>query len=119
MDIAVEAPVAAARTYLREACRATHARLDERLSHFNFDDRREYADMLSRMSGPLSALESGLTAGIAPALFTNWAQRLREHALRKDLELLDAPFDARAGAPIDDEAEAFGALCPRGYAPPC
>jgi len=110
MDIALEAPVAAARTLLRDACKATHARLDARLSQVNFDDGRDYAEMLSRMSAPLSALESGLTAGIAPVLFSNWAARLRAHALRRDLALLDAPFLARQGAAIDSEAEAFGVL---------
>lgn len=110
MDIALEAPVAAARTLLRDACKATHARLDARLSQVNFDDSRDYAEMLSRMSAPLSALETGLTAGIAPALFTNWAARLRSHALRKDLAFLDTPFLSRQGAAVDDEAEAFGTL---------
>jgi heme oxygenase (biliverdin-IX-beta and delta-forming) len=109
MDIALEAP-AAARLLLRDACGAIHSRLDARLSRVNFSDRAEYADMLARMSGPLSATEGALSAGIAPALFGNWAGRLRAHALRADLAALGASFRQRFAAPIESEAEAFGAL---------
>jgi len=84
--------------------------LDHRLSQVDFNNRQAYAEMLSRMSAPLSAFEIGLSAGIAPVLFTSWASRLRGHALRKDLIALEAPFRARAVAPIEDEAEALGAL---------
>lgn len=66
--------------------------------------------MLSRLSAPLSALEVGLSAGVAPVLFTSWASRLRGHALRKDLLALEAPYRGRGAAPIEDEAEALGAL---------
>lgn len=109
MDIALDAPVAV-RAILRDACGETHARLDARLSRYDFNDRRAYAEMLSRMSGPLSALEGALTAGIAPALFGNWAGRLRAHALRADLSALDGDFRQHFAAPIESEAEALGAL---------
>src|SRR5262245_46805036 len=72
MSIAVEAPKAA-RALLREACAHAHTRLDSRLSQLNFNDRSAYADMLARMSGPVSAYEGALTAGVAPALFGNWS----------------------------------------------
>src|SRR5262249_44302509 len=110
MDTAVKAPEAAVRFFLRDACGASHARLDEQLSKYNFDSRCEYAEMLSRMAGPLSALESGLTAGIAPSLFSNWESRLSAHALRQDVEMLGVACEWRVGAAIDDEAGAFGAL---------
>lgn len=109
MDIASDASHAA-RFLLRDACGDIHARLDARLSRFNFSDRADYADMLARMSGPLSATESALSAGIAPVKFENWAGRLRAHALRADLEHLGAAFTQRFAAPIEDEAEMFGAL---------
>jgi heme oxygenase len=109
MDIALEAP-AAARTFLRDACGAVHTRLDARLSRVDFNDRRAYADMLSRMSAPLSAMEGALSAGVAPVLFENWAGRLRAHALRADLDALSGDFRQHFAAPIESEAEALGAL---------
>jgi heme oxygenase len=109
MDIAVEAPKAA-RALLREACAEAHARLDGRLSKLNFNDRSAYAEMLARMSGPVSAYEGALTAGIAPALFGNWSGRLRSHALRADLDALGGGFRQTRRAPIEDEAAALGAL---------
>jgi heme oxygenase len=109
MTIAIEAP-AAARLALRDACGDIHARLDARLSGFDFDDRDAYAEMLSRMSGPVSAMESALSAGIAPALFVNWAGRLRAHALRADLEALGGDFCDRRAPAIETEAEALGTL---------
>lgn len=109
MDIAVEAP-AGARTLLREACAQAHARLDQRLSEINFNDRAAYADMLTRMSGPVTALEGALTAGVAPALFGNWSGRLRAHALRADLEALGAGFRQTRTAPIEEESETLGTL---------
>lgn len=109
MDIALKAP-AAARTLLRDACGAIHERLDARLSRVDFDDRASYADMLARLSGPVSAVEGALTAGIAPALFPNWAGRMRAHRLRADLDALGGGFRQRYAAPIESEAEALGAL---------
>lgn len=109
MDIAVEAPKAA-RAFLREACAEAHARLDGRISNLNFNDRAAYADMLGRMSGPVSAFEGALTAGVAPALFANWSGRLRGHALRADLNTLGVGFRQTRRAPIEDEAAALGAL---------
>lgn len=109
MDIALEAP-AAARALLRDACATAHGRLDQRLSAIDFNDRDAYADMLSRMSGPVSALEGALSAGIAPALFGNWAGRLRSHALRGDLVALGGCYRQTRVAPLEDEASAFGAL---------
>lgn len=109
MTIALEAP-AAARILLRDACGAVHARLDARLSRYDFNDRVAYADMLSRMSGPLSAMEGALSAGIAPVLFENWAGRLRSHALRDDLRNVGGDFRQLFAAPIENEAEMFGAL---------
>jgi heme oxygenase len=109
MNVAVEAP-AGARTLLREACAEAHARLDGRLSKLNFDDREAYAAVLSRMSGPLSAYEGALTAGVAPALFANWSGRLRSYALRADLEALGGSFRQTRRAPLEDEAAALGAL---------
>lgn len=109
MDIALEAP-AAARTLLRDACGAVHARLDATLSRVDFNDRAAYADMLSRMSAPLSAMEGALSSGVAPVLFENWAGRLRSHALRADLDALNTDFRQRFAAPIENEAEALGAL---------
>lgn len=109
MDLALEAPVAA-RALLRDACAQAHARLDRRLSAIDFNDRDAYADMLSRMSAPVSALEGALSAGIAPALFGNWAGRLRSHALRGDLAALGGCYRQTRIAPVDDEAAAFGAL---------
>ncbi len=66
--------------------------------------------MLSRMSGPVTALEGALSAGIAPALFANWSGRLRSHALRSDLDALGGCFRLTRTAPIEDEAAAFGTL---------
>lgn len=109
MDIALEAP-AAARFRLRDACGAVHARLDARLCQIDFNNRAAYADMLARMSGPVSALESALSAGVAPVLFANWAGRLRAHALRADVEALGGAYRQRFAAPIEHEADALGAL---------
>ncbi|WP_395645964.1 biliverdin-producing heme oxygenase [Terricaulis sp.] len=110
MDIATNAPRAAARDILRDACRGTHARLDQRLSQVDFNDRDGYAAMLAQMSAPLTALESALSSGIAPVLFDNWAARLRAHALRRDLSALERPVHERFGAPVEDEAAALGVL---------
>lgn len=109
MTIALEAP-AAARLVLRDACGDIHARIDARLSDVDFHDRAAYADMLSRMSGPVSALEGALTSGIAPALFGNWAERLRAHALRADLDALGGEFRRETAPAIETEAEALGTL---------
>lgn len=110
MDIATITPCAAARGVLRDACRGIHAHLDQRLSEVDFNDRAAYADMLSRLSAPVTALEAGLTNGVAPVLFTNWAARLRAHALRSDVEAVGGDFRVRKAHPIEGEAEALGAL---------
>lgn len=110
MNIAPEAPVATARAQLRDACGEVHARLDARLSAFDFHDRSAYADMLSRMSGPLTATESALGAGIAPALLKDWPARVRSEALRADLAALGGGYRLQSAPAIDDEAAAFGAL---------
>lgn len=109
MTIACEAP-SAARALLRDACGGIHTRLDTRLSRVDFNDRDAYADMLSRISGPLSAMEGALSAGIAPVLFENWAGHLRAHALRDDIAALGGRFRADRAAPVESEAEAFGVL---------
>lgn len=110
MTIELEAHGAAARTLLRDACARAHARLDARLERVNFNDRAAYADMLSRMSAPLSALEGALTAGIARQLFDDWAERRRTPALREDIASLGGHFRQRFAPAIDQEAEAFGVL---------
>lgn len=110
MDIATNAPGAAARALLRDACRGIHACLDQRLSQIDFNDRTDYADMLTRMSGPVTAIEGALTAGVAPVLFTNWSGRLRAHALRSDVALLGGDFREHSAPAIENEAEAFGTL---------
>lgn len=110
MDIATNAPGAAARALLRDACRGIHAQLDQQLSQVDFNDRAAYADMLSRMSGPVTALEGALTAGVAPVLFTNWAERLRTHALRKDVAAVGGRFAEHTAPAIESEAEALGTL---------
>ncbi|MGE0742580.1 MAG: biliverdin-producing heme oxygenase [Hyphomonadaceae bacterium] len=109
MDIALEAP-AAARTLLRDACGETHARLDQKLSNINFDDRGAYTHMLERISGPLGALEAALSADLGPALLSDWPQRRRTPALRADLAALGGSFQVRFAPPITDEAEALGVL---------
>ena len=110
MDIALEAPRAAARTLFSDACGGPHARLDSRISAIDFDDRGAYADTLSRLSAPVSALENALTAGVAPVLFDNWTRHRRASALRRDLDLLGGRFIEATTAPIEDEASALGTL---------
>jgi len=109
MSIAFEAPVAA-RALLRDACGEMHANLDARLSRIDFNDRSAYADMLSRFSAPLTALEAGLSAGVAPKLLPDWAERRRAAALCEDVVSLGGEFNARVAPAIEDEAEVVGAL---------
>jgi heme oxygenase len=109
METALAAPVGA-RDLLRSACAGVHHRLDARLSHFNFDDRRSYAAMLSGFSGPVTALETALATGVASRLFYDLPERSRALSLSLDLREVGGPFHLRTAAPIEDEAEAFGVL---------
>lgn len=109
MVLAVEAPPSA-RLFLRNACEALHRRLDAKLSEVDFDDARAYGAMLSRMSGPLSALELALTAGTGPKLFEDWSARMRSQALRRDLLTMDAPVRVQTADAVHDEAEALGTM---------
>lgn len=95
---------------LRMACEAAHARLDAKLTLFDLTDRISYCEMLSRMSGPLGALEGALAAGAWPDLFGDWFARRRTEALRADLDALGGEFREEVAAPIKDVARAFGAL---------
>lgn len=100
----------AAHGLLREACAAAHAKLDAKLTRFDLTERVSYAEMLSRMSGPLGALEGALAAGAWPVLFSDWLARSRSDALRADLAALGGAYRDEKLAPIEDEGRAFGAL---------
>lgn len=100
----------AAHGFLREACAAAHARLDQKAARFNLCERASYAELLTRLSAPLTALEGALASGAWPRLFADWRMRARAQALRADLAQLDGLFVTETAAPIEDEAEAFGAL---------
>ncbi|MGE0597356.1 MAG: biliverdin-producing heme oxygenase [Hyphomonadaceae bacterium] len=100
----------AAHGLLRAACADAHARLDAKAGRFDLSDRDSYAEMLMRLSGPLTALESALANGAWPRLFADWRMRARAQALRADLMQLGGHFVEERAAPIEDDAAAFGAL---------
>jgi heme oxygenase (biliverdin-IX-beta and delta-forming) len=110
MMTALAAAPVGARAILKTKCEAIHRRLDARFSSFDLGDRRSYAAMLSCLSGPVTALESALATGVASRLFYDLPERLRSLPLSLDLRDLGGALHVRAGAPIEDEAEAFGVL---------
>lgn len=95
---------------LREACAEAQKRLDQRIARLDLTERAAYADALSRISAPVSALESGLEEGAGPRLFGDWRLRRRTDALRQDLQRLGGVFRFARASAIRDEAQAFGAL---------
>lgn len=110
MSLAFETHTPAAHWVLRQATAAAHAHLDAKLTAYDLTERISYSELLSRMSGPLSALEAALADGIWPDLFPDFADRQRSPALHEDLADLGGVFCSRAIDPIVDEARAFGAL---------
>jgi heme oxygenase (biliverdin-IX-beta and delta-forming) len=97
-----------ARTSLRAATAADHARVDDCFARYDLSDRGGYAAFLRAQAAALLPVEVVLDD---VAVVPDWPSRRRAHLIRADLTALGSALPALITAPtLVGEAEQLGAL---------
>lgn len=96
----------AARTALRAATEAEHARLDNLFDRFDLADADDYGRFLLAHAGALLAVEQGMDIAGADRIVPGWPDRHRSALIRADLDALglDTPDPLPFAPPADDAA---------------